>query len=313
MSLTKRIAKRVFRIQPFGTWCSRGLDVVGFKEWSKAISHFSDYVPPEVEIEIPDATPLRMSSLDGNDLVAHLIWRHGWTGFERPMPALYAEVARHGEVFVGVGANSGFYELITAAVSKSDHIYAFEPYPPAIEAFQQNVTLNSMDDRIVLVQKAIADSDGTMQLYIPEVKFGSVLESSASLNQEFRPKHSKVIDVETIKLDTFAQETGLDRIDLLRIDVEGAELQVLAGANEVLAKHRPYVFLEVLASADVDQLGAYFSQHEYVALWFDENDALRQDTVLVFRETNDNQVLCPKEKVSDFETIAKKAGLQIRR
>jgi len=287
---------------------------MGFDKAARESSRYSEFVPPKVPFIPLRGRPAEMLSQDGRDYTARQIWVHGWDGFERPIPALYAVIAsdRNHRVFVGVGANSGYYEILTASLSDSDQIFAFEPYPPAIEAFNANIELNSLAARVHLRRMAVAEFDGETSLYVPETDFGDVLESSSSLNSSFRESHSSVHQVETTRLDAFVAAEKLSAIDLLRVDVESAEHRVLAGAGQVLRSHRPFVFLEVLEQAEIAQMDQIVQEFEYVPFWFDANCAAVSSDRLAYHPENHNQVLCPREKKSQFAKYVVEAGLTLR-
>jgi FkbM family methyltransferase len=223
------------------------------------------------------------------------------------LPALYARLAASARSIVGAGANSGFYELIAAAVSPNAHIFAFEPFPEACAALRQNIALNRFEDRIEALAVAMSNEVGTARLYVPAKTHGAVLEHSSSLNPDFRPEHSDVIEVPVTTLDHFVAVRGILHVDLLRADVESTEHLVLAGAAQVLEAHRPIVVMEVLADAHCAALEVVRARYGYVAYCVTERGIERCPAV-AYRPRVQNQVLCPEERVAELEELGKGIG-----
>ena len=144
-----------------------------------------------------------------------------------------------GDVFIDVGANIGLYALKAARlVGPSGRVVALEPGAVACDQLEANLALN--DFRCVeVVRKAASDTDGHAVLHHVELGHDpqafSLIENLSAGGGE---------TVETIRLDTLAGQMGLTRMDLIKIDVEGAESMVLAGARECLARFRPAVVFE---------------------------------------------------------------------
>jgi len=129
-----------------------------------------------------------------------------------------------GDVVLDIGAYVGMFTVkASLAVGNKGKVVAIEPSPDNYAILIGNcVSL----DNVTLVQKAIMAKNGTGKLYYSK---------SAAANS-LVVKWKKYIEVETITLDDLVAELKLDRIDLIKIDAEGAELDVLKGAQKVLAR-----------------------------------------------------------------------------
>ncbi|MCC6004377.1 MAG: FkbM family methyltransferase [Thermofilum sp.] len=138
----------------------------------------------------------------------------------------------NGHVFVDVGANVGFYSLIASKlVGSTGRVYAIEAVPSTIAVLRANVKLN--DCRNVVVHEVAAWSTrGKLKLSVPLSLYGLASVARNGLN----------FTVEAFTLDDLLHNEN--RIDLIKIDVEGAELEVLKGAQKVLRKTR-YIVLEL--------------------------------------------------------------------
>lgn len=126
-----------------------------------------------------------------------------------------------GRVFFDVGANFGLWSL--AFAHKMRDVYAFDPLPTNIESIKTNSRLNGFDN-IEVVPLAVSDSIGEVSFTDP-----------GSGNTAVGRMGNGTLTVPTIALDAFCAERGIERVNLLKIDVEGAEILVLRGATKLLS------------------------------------------------------------------------------
>lgn len=310
----KTLARKVVRNPSIGRPCASVLGKLGAANRRARILDLCGYMPKAVQVRIPSHVHPRVSFTLGRgketDQIAWRLWAHGWDGFERPLPDLFALCAREARTVLDVGANSGLYALIAASVSDCSQVHAFEPLPSAQTFLRHNIELNRLSHRIKMAAVAVADTDGQAELFVPSGNEG-LLEMSASLNSTFRPKHSAVLSVPVVTLDTYASQHKLARVDLLKVDVESQEHRVLAGAGKMLAKDRPIVFLEVLADANIDALDGLRQRFDYRAVAARPDGIAHLDGIASDAETV-NQILCPAERLDDLAALARAARLPVQ-
>lgn len=135
-------------------------------------------------------------------------------------------------VIVDVGANVGLVSLLMARRFPDRPVHAFEPNPSTFAALEANAARNRAGN-IQCHRAAVSEAEGTVLFENDPVKRGT---ASIALQQG---EHSAEVPATT--LDAFAAAQGVDRIGLLKIDVEGFETLVLRGAARVLAEVRPAV------------------------------------------------------------------------
>lgn len=269
--------------------------------------------PRKVNIALPEyfevANHLQLMTERGRDQIAMELAAHGWSSFERPLPAVIsAAVQLVRGAFFDVGANTGLYSLLTACSTRHVDIHAFEPYPPALVTLRKNIELNRLGSRIAVCQSALGEAPGQHPLYIPLQNHGR-MESSASLNANFKAEHSEVIDIEVTTVDAYVSRLELARVGLLKIDVESTEHQVLAGGMETIAKDRPLIVLEVLHLADHLWLDAFCKQNRY-SIFTLQPDRIQAQTSVSFHGDAWNQCFCPEEKLPVLKHCARKTGLK---
>lgn len=149
-----------------------------------------------------------------------------------------------GDVVFDMGGNVGLYTVVLArAVGEQGRVYVFEPVPRNVASIKRNVSLNRMQERVTVTQVAVSDRRGEMDLY-----FSSVLDRSNSGWASLVPDTGRPdrVVVPTIDIDSFIREHGISKVDLIKMDIEGAELSALKGMRNLLsAESAPIIHFEV--------------------------------------------------------------------
>ena len=173
--------------------------------------------------------------LDTRDvsLTPHFLLDGYW---EMWITKVFMKIVREGMTMVEVGANIGYYTLLAASrVGVHGKVYAFEANPQVFEILYRNIEVNGFLDRVTLVNKAVIDRSGSLTFHCPKYHQagGSIVPFSDEFLKEKREK-SETIEVETVSLDEyFAHQHG--KIDILKIDAEGAEPFIFRGMKKLLA------------------------------------------------------------------------------
>jgi FkbM family methyltransferase len=141
-------------------------------------------------------------------------------------------------VILDIGANIGNHSLFFGAQEKVERVIAFEPIPETFEILQKNVQLNDLQSKIDGHNIALGEEDGQLAIawYSPDCTDCTVLKREKDGTGTIPAR----------KLDSLAGELGMDRIDFVKLDVEGFESFVFAGARETFEKFKPpYVQVEI--------------------------------------------------------------------
>ncbi len=154
--------------------------------------------------------------------------------------AVFLSLLKEGMTVVDVGANTGMYALQAGvAVGPTGRVYAFEPFPDVYRRLSEHIRLNGASN-VLGIPVALADRDGVVTFHLGR------LGSQGSL---FRVDTDRAIQVGTRTLDSFLAERGVGRVDVVKVDVEGAEMHVLRGMHELLSgATRPALMFEVCAA-----------------------------------------------------------------
>jgi len=142
------------------------------------------------------------------------------------------------KVFFDVGANIGSYSL--SLHRKAKQIYAFEASRNNINSLNENIKANKIDN-IKTINKAVSSEDNiSIKVYLSPDASGN-----HSIYNKFTGKYEYV---ETVALASFFKKNNMEEIDIIKIDVEGAEFDVIRGANQLLQKFKPLLIVEFNSS-----------------------------------------------------------------
>jgi FkbM family methyltransferase len=159
---------------------------------------------------------------------------------ERPLQSALLSELRPGATFFDVGANVGFMTIIAARlVGPAGRVVAFEPVPENVAAIRENLALNGID-WVDVHETAVARQAGSASLVVSNVSAFSRLTSVPAPSSV-----RETIEVAVTSIDEFLASNPQRAPDVVKIDVEGAELEVIEGMRSTLAEHRPVVLCEI--------------------------------------------------------------------
>lgn len=189
----------------------------------------------------------------------------------------FHEKLRRGQTVLDIGAHIGLFAVVTAKiVGETGRVFSFEPTPFTRGVLEQVVELNGVSDIVEVRSEAVSSERGTTVFY----DTGDAISNANSLVRTERSKTT--IPITLISVDDFVEEKGI-KVDCMKIDVEGVELDVLRGAKRTFLEQRPVVRLglhppfilqngqsldeiwETLASYDLDVI---FDNEKVKKAWF---------------------------------------------
>lgn len=193
----------------------------------------------------------------------------------------FADVIEEGMTVIDIGAHIGLFTLAAAKrVGTSGKVYAFEPAPKSAQILRRHIFLNGCQDRVEVIPAVVSDTDGSRSFYT----HGSALAASLSrenleiLSHE-RLENATKIEATSMTIDQFCERQHVSP-QVVKIDVEGAELLVLQGARRVLAGKHIAVFCEIHPQAmryygsSLHALNSYLDTIGYSALSLDQPNEL---------------------------------------
>lgn len=181
-------------------------------------------------------------------------------GWEPDVHAIMQQYATPGGTAYDLGANYGIYSMFLARlVGPTGQVYAFEPMPEIMTHLKANIALNQLAN-VEFVPMAASDNVGTTQFRIGSHAGSGHLEAA----DQYHPTSGGMIHVEQITLDEFVRR-GNRAPTFMKIDVEGAEGAVFAGATQILKEYRPVLVVEVHSADLGEKVGAALAAANYKA------------------------------------------------
>ena len=142
---------------------------------------------------------------------------------------------REGDIVIDCGAHVGTF-VHQSLANGASKVVAIDPDPTQVECLRRNFREEIASGRVVVVPEGVWSKEGTMTLYVAS------LHSGAS---SFVEKHGeKEITVRVTTIDELVGRLGLPRVDLIKLDIEGAEREALLGASETLGKYGPALLID---------------------------------------------------------------------
>lgn len=190
--------------------------------------------------------------------------------------AFLDRVLQPGMTFLDAGANEGIYTVFAAArLGREGTVWAFEPSQREIARLQRNLDLNKLSPRVFPV--ALADRGGPAEMNV--AGFGHEgLNTLGTFFNEVEGSRREAIQV--ARLDDIVGENPLARLDVIKIDVEGAELKLLQGAAATLQRYRPLILFESSErtlqrqGASREELLDFLRSQDYELYFFDPYSGL---------------------------------------
>jgi len=164
----------------------------------------------------------------------------------------FANLAKKASTILDIGANTGLYTIYSSLVNNNSRIFSFEPYPINAERLKKNISLNHLSN-VTVIQKALGNENKKVTFAVP-VK--AQICDALSVDKEFTSRFYKgqveytETDVEQITLDQFIEENKIEKIDLIKIDVENYEMAVFSGAEKMLNEQSPAIMVEIFVSPE---------------------------------------------------------------
>ena len=158
--------------------------------------------------------------------------------FFKQMTKVLKDVVTEGMVCLDIGANIGYFTLIMARlVGEKGMVFAFEPEPHNFDLLVKNISLNRYGN-INPVKKAISNKNGKAELFLDTTSFGA----NSLVRQNVPDIGQDIVEVELQTLDSFFQDYS-GKIDFIKMHVEGAELAVLEGMENILNKNKELIII----------------------------------------------------------------------
>ncbi|MDR3404344.1 MAG: FkbM family methyltransferase [Chthoniobacter sp.] len=159
----------------------------------------------------------------------------------------FLRLVRDGDVVFDIGANRGdFTVLFSHMVGCHGRAHAFEPVPPTFQELSERIRNECRFPNVSLNPCALGDTEGQFQIQVPAGDFGQASLRNHAIASWSRPERES-FDCQVRTLDAYVTEKAIDRLDFVKIDIEGAELPALRGGQQTLDRFHPTIHCEYFA------------------------------------------------------------------
>jgi FkbM family methyltransferase len=163
-----------------------------------------------------------------------------WYGYyEKEAITLWQMLIKKDQVVIDIGANIGYYAVMAACRATEGKVYAFEPLPQIYTQLTKNATLNHLVN-LEAIPFAVSNQNGRLPFYISDT--GNTGMSGLSPSENFS---GQIATVTVVSLDDWATSKQLTKIDFIKMDIEGAEVDALSGMKYILENYQPVLFIEI--------------------------------------------------------------------
>ena len=227
------------------------------------------------ELRIPTKQGFWMNA-SPKDYATYGIYFFG--SYDPSMTSVFSHLIKPGETVWDVGTERGWFTLQMASiVGPEGRVHSFEAFPPTVKKLQNNVELNNYS-WVNVNGVAVSEAKGKMWFVPPSndvtknVSFLNDCNGVGYLTSEFQ---QGAIEVNTISLDDYYLAQKIERLSLIKIDIEGAEVSALRGAKNLILKDKPIIAIEfnrqtaLRADSSIEELQDLLISYGYKLFLFD--------------------------------------------
>jgi len=182
-------------------------------------------------------------------------WEHASLG-------VWLELCKHADFAIDVGAYLGVYSILAARVG-CKKVIAIEPNPRTYKQLERNVALNFLVPEICTLQIAVGEVEESVSLKFP---YGRPLSSGTQISKMLETENLSEWEtqgnVQMVRLDSLIVASKKEEV-VLKIDVEGFELEVLKGATDLLINNFPQIIVEILSDERKVEVDSYLQKFGY--------------------------------------------------
>jgi FkbM family methyltransferase len=161
-----------------------------------------------------------------NEDVGRQIWMFG--SYEPDETNYFNSIIKADDVCFDVGGNVGYFSLLMSKAASKGTVHVFEPIPMNAALVKTNAELNGLRN-VTINNVAVGSEEGMANFSV------SIDSAYSSMRATGRIAEAQSIDVPLITLDKYIERSGIERVDIMKVDVEGAEDMVLVGGAALLS------------------------------------------------------------------------------
>jgi FkbM family methyltransferase len=204
------------------------------------------YLPDNVEVPTRDGRRLFANLSTGMETTLYFLGE-----YERDITEKVVTLIREGDVCLDVGANFGWYTTLFRKVcGNTGAVHSFEPVPSIFAELEANYELMGSPANVFLNNLALGDEEKTITVNL----FEGLSTGHASLSTQGRDD-AVSFDCRMITLDSYLEENDIRHVDIVKVDIEGAEMMFLRGASRLFEQETPPIVLMEMALGQTKNFG----------------------------------------------------------
>lgn len=159
--------------------------------------------------------------------------------YEPDVTKIFLNEIHEGDIVIDIGANIGYFTLLAARlVGEKGKVFAFEPEPNNYDLLLKNIEINNYKN-VIPIQKAVSNENKTTKLFLRQDSSMNSLLEGFNANPSIGD-----ISIDTVTIDNFFKDNPLkSKIKLIKMDIEGAEMQAILGMLDLIKENKELVII----------------------------------------------------------------------
>jgi FkbM family methyltransferase len=282
----KKFLKKTYDIMPFKPFFYKGLKrFYTLDQNTYKHLHFKGVYTVNV-------TPEKKFKINhfGFQVENDIFWSGLFGNWEKDSLLIWSKLCEKSDVIFDIGANTGIYTLIAKSVNNESSVFAFDPIKRVYDKLSKNIQLNNFD--VKSYQIALSDKTGEAIVYDIDAEH----TYSVTVNKNLHSDSTSVneVKINTLRLDEFIEQNKIDKIDIMKIDVETHEPEVLEGMGKYLNLFKPILLIEILNDNIANQIQKLIADIDYVYFNLNEKGDIKHVNKLSKSEYH-NFLICDKK------------------
>lgn len=238
-------------------------------------------IPPSGVIQLYSGKNRFKLATNQTSYLTHLLFWHGPASFE--YTTIFKSLIRKMDTFFDVGSNIGYYTVLACAENNQVNVHSFEPAVGSFTYLKKNVAINNIEQQVKAEETALTDISHSLTFHeavnnkYQHTRYVLSGESNAStkeLNREFR-----IYEVKGITLDEYCEKNAINSIGLIKIDTEGAELNILKGGCQTISSQLPIIICEIHHDFNKEKIESIMQDMGYEFYLYNNNKLEKADTL----------------------------------
>jgi len=290
----KTIFKSLYNLFPFKSVILKALKVV-YQPKEKVYQHL--HFKGKFKVKVNEESSFEINHF-GYQVENDIFWSGLFGNWEKDSLKIWVKLCKNANVIFDIGANTGVYSLIAKSLNKNNTVFAFDPVERVYNRLVKNISLNNFD--VQAFQLALSNQTGEAVVYDIEAEH----TYAVTVNKNMHSADSKVneVKIKTLRLDQFIEQNNINRIDVMKIDVETHEPEVLEGMGVYLKQFKPTLLIEILNDTIGEEIQNVIKEIDYLYFNLDEKGNIKMVNNLKKSDYH-NYLICERKIAVELELI----------